>query len=74
MTKNTLGDLHNLLMEQMETLITSDGKEAKIQIEKARAAADLSTSIVNNARIIMQCAKMNAAQQEVSGLLGIADE
>lgn len=51
--RNTLGDLHNILMEQMERLNDSeDSEQLKAEVERSRAMSGVASQIIGNARTI----------------------
>lgn len=56
--KNTLGDLHNLLMAQMERLSDVDDEHIEQEIERSRAMAGLAKGITNNANTIIKAADL----------------
>lgn len=60
MTKNTLGDMHNLLMEQMERLSDADAEEVDKEVKRANAMAGMATAINNNAVTILKVATAKA--------------
>ena len=51
--RNTLGDLHNMLMEQMERLADADGDQLDHEIERSRAMADVASQITGNAKVMI---------------------
>lgn len=60
MTKNTLGHVHNLLIEEMERLMDADSVDLADEVERARAMANLATSVNNNASTILRGQQMQA--------------
>lgn len=60
MTKNTLGDMHNLLMEQMERLADADAEQVDKEVKRANAMAGMATAINNNAVTILKVANVRA--------------
>ena len=54
MPRNTLGDMHNLLMEQMERLAQADAEEVAQEVERAGSMAKLATAINNNASTMLK--------------------
>lgn len=59
MTRNRLGDLNNLLFEQLERLsdesLTKD--ELHQELERTRAIASVSNQIVQNAKLVLDAQK-----------------
>lgn len=70
MTRNTLGDLHNILFEQMERLNDCDpgSDEMKGEIERSRAMADVGKTMIDNAGLIMKAARLTS-QAEMPRML-----
>lgn len=62
--RNTLGDLHNLLMEQMERLSEADGDQLEGEIGRSKAIANLAAQITANARTVMQAQEMASMSGE----------
>ncbi len=59
--KNTLGDVHNLLMEQMERLaVADDGDELAQAIKRADAMTSVAQQVTANAANIIKAAHMKA--------------
>lgn len=58
-TRNTLGDLNNHLFIQMERLNDDELTDEELEKEKgrARAMADISKNIINNANLVLQAKK-----------------
>lgn len=69
--KNNLQDLNNHLFEQLERLMDKDimdnPKAAKQEIEKSKAVASISSTIILNARVQIEGMRMKRE-------LGITDE
>lgn len=57
-TKNTLGDMHNLLMEQMERLATAKEEEIGVEIKRMTAMANGAAAINNNASTIIKLSQL----------------
>lgn len=57
---NTLGDLHNLLMEQMERLAEADGDQLDAEIGRSRAMSSVASQITGNARVMIDAADRSA--------------
>lgn len=59
--RNTLGDMHNLLMEQMERLAQAeDGDELAQAIKRADAMTGVAQQVTSNAANILKAAHMKA--------------
>lgn len=60
--KNSLGDLHNILFEQLEKLndneIMDDPEKARKEIVRAKAMAGLGTTIVNGAKLQLDAVRL----------------
>ncbi len=66
---NTLLDVHNLLVEQLETLAEIDAEHddperVLLAAKKAHAAAALGTAIAKNAHVAVQASKAAYIQAE----------
>ncbi len=59
--KNTLSDVHNHLMAQMERLsdedLSSDPEKLDAEIRRSKSMAQLAGTMVNNARLIVDAAR-----------------
>ena len=59
--KNTLVDVHNILMESLERLndddLFEDPEKAKIEISRAKAISDVGRTIVDNAAVMLNAKK-----------------
>lgn len=67
--QNTLLDVHNLLVEQLEMLAevdveNDDPKKIELAAKKAHAAAALGTAIAKNANVAVQAQKAAYIQAE----------
>ena len=51
--KNSLGDVHNLLMEQLERLNEATPEQLDGEIQRSKAVSDISQAITNNARTML---------------------
>ena len=69
MTRNTLGDLHNLLMEEMERLSDVDPEDVDVEVKRAHAMAQVATAVNNNAVTIIRANKLSQATK-VPRILG----
>ena len=58
--RNTLGDLHNMLMEQMEKLNEAGPDELDGEIKCSKAMSGLAAQINGNARTILQAESLAA--------------
>lgn len=73
-TRNSLLDVHNLLMEQMERIMDADTpEEIEKEIQRGKAVADVSKVIVDNSKTMLDAAKLAAEYgQDFKGtILGI---
>lgn len=57
--KNKLTDLHNLLFEQLERLITTEDDDTELtrEIERSRMVAAMSKQIVENGKLMLDARK-----------------
>lgn len=59
--KNTLSDMHNHLMAQIERLgdegLSSDPEKLEAEIRRSKSMAQLAGTAVNNARVMVDAAK-----------------
>ena len=70
MTHNTLGDMHNLLMEQMERLADTDIGDIDKEVKRANAMAGMAAAVNNNAAVIIKAANIQAkAQASIPNIL-----
>lgn len=75
MTRNTLGDMHNLLMEELERLATADSEEVDKEVKRAHAMANMATAINNNAATIIKAAQArNHASMQLPHILTPGDD
>lgn len=58
--RNTLGDMHNILMAQLERLDLVSGDEIKSEIERTRSMAELATAINSNAKTMMEAMRLKS--------------
>ena len=65
MVKNTLGDLHNLLFEQIEKLRDADIDTLDIEIERTKAMNQTAEVIINNGKNIIEVYKMQSNQSMI---------
>lgn len=58
-TKNTLGDLNNILFEELERLNDNSlsGEELTQEMNRAKAITGVATQVVMNARTVLDVAK-----------------
>ena len=52
--QNTLGDMHSMLLEQMQRLAEADGDEVALEVERSRSMASIATAVNNNAATIIK--------------------
>ena len=58
--KSTMGDMHLMLMEQMERLCSCEKEDLKCEIERTEAMADMGKAIVANATLMVRMSKMQS--------------
>lgn len=58
--KNTLGDVHNLLMEQMERISQAGEDELEDELKRADALTGLAQQVNANATNVIKAANMKA--------------
>lgn len=58
-TKNTMGDLNNILFEELERLNDTDlkGEELEKEMERAKAINEVSKQVIANAKTVLAAAK-----------------
>ena len=75
MTKNTLGDMHNILMEQLERLNTANEDELGNEIKRSQSMANLAAAVTNNANTVMRAARLQvAARVDMPRILTAGEE
>lgn len=59
--RNSLGDLNNVLFEQLERLNDESLKadDLKEEISRAKAVADISSKVISNGNLVLEAAKFN---------------
>ena len=70
-TKNKMADLRNHLFETIERLTD---EEKPMEIERAKAVADVAQTIINSAKVELQFLDLMAKEGDVSGLFREADQ
>ena len=55
--QNTQTNLHNMLMEQMERLMSADSKSLANEIARSKAVADISGEIIANGKLALEVGK-----------------
>ena len=58
--KNTLGDVHNLLMEQLERVSQASDEELEGEIKRSEAMTDLAQQMNANASNVIKAASLKA--------------
>ena len=60
MTRNTLGDLNNLLFAQLERLDNEEMTEVELQseIQRSKAIASVSSQIIQNANTVLKAKQL----------------
>ena len=77
MTRNTLGDMHNLLMEQMERLADASDDEIKTEIARAEAMTDVAEQVTANAANMLKAIHLRGRMSDggaVPAMLGAGEE
>ena len=71
MPRNTLGDLNNHLMGQLEKLADDDlkGEELKDEIARAKSMTSVAGKVIDNARLVLDAQR----QAHRMGQLGVGD-
>lgn len=66
-TKNTLGDLNNILFEELERLNDSSlsGEELTQEMNRAKAITGVATQVVMNARTVLDAAKFQDDKMDI---------
>lgn len=69
MTKNKLGDLHNLLFAQMERLDNEDmsAEDFKKEMERSKAMSAVANQIIQNAKIVLDAQKFYDDRGDIEG-------
>lgn len=59
--RNSLGDLNNVLFEQLKRLNDESLKadDLKEEISRAKAVADISSKVISNGNLVLEAAKFN---------------
>lgn len=58
--KNTLTDVHNMLMEQMELIRDCESaEELNKEIQRSKAMSDVAGQIISNGRLMLDAAKLS---------------
>lgn len=74
MTRNTLADMHNLLMEEIERLAEAEGDEIDVEARRTEAMAVAASQVTANAANMIRALQLRAraeASRDVAGVLGI---
>lgn len=59
--KNSLMDMHNILMAQLERLDEASGDELKLEISRTRSMADMATTINENSKTMLEAMRLKAS-------------
>nr|DAW28254.1 MAG TPA: hypothetical protein [Caudoviricetes sp.] len=76
MTRNTLGDMHNLLMEQMERLAQASDDEIKAEIARAEAMTGVAEQVTANAANMLKAIHLRGRMSDgaaVPAMLGAGE-
>jgi len=67
MTKNTLGDLNNILFEELERLNDENltGDSLKQEMDRAKAMTGVATQVVMTARTVLDAAKFQDDKMDI---------
>ena len=67
MTKNTLGDLNNILFEELERLNDENltGDNLKQEMDRAKAMTGVATQVVMTARTVLDAAKFQDDKMDI---------
>lgn len=59
MAKNTMADLHDHLMAQLERLVDEDleGEALEHEMKRSRAVANVAKTMINNGRLVLDAEK-----------------
>ena len=75
---NTLGDLSNLMFEQLERLNSADPDELEAEIGRAKAMSDVGKTIIENSNTMLRAMQLkdcaNDAALRVPRMLGAGDD
>ena len=68
-TKNTLGDLNNILFEELERLNDEElkGEDLQQEMNRAKAITGVATQVVMNARTVLDAAKFQDDRLDADG-------
>lgn len=70
MVRNTLGDLNNILFEQLERLndVDIEGGEtvATLELQRSEKIVKVANAIINNGRLVKDVAKLSGSGEFVS--------
>lgn len=71
MTKNTMSDLNDHLFMELERLSDEDltGDDLKAEISRAKAITEVGTTIIDNAKTIIEAAKFNDNKMDANAKL-----
>lgn len=71
MTKNTMSDLNDHLFMELERLSDEDltGDDLKAEISRAKAITEVGTTIIDNAKTIIEAAKFNDSKIDANAKL-----
>ena len=67
--KNTLGDLNNILFEELERLNDEElkGEDLQQEMNRAKAITGVATQVVMNARTVLDAAKFQDDRLDADG-------
>lgn len=69
MTRNTLGDLNNLLFAELERLNDEElvGDDLKEEINRATAMSKVSNNVIANGKLVLEAEKFNDDRMDANG-------
>lgn len=68
-TRNTLGDLHNHLFEQLENLndVSKKGEQLDEELKRTKGMVDISRTIIQNAKLVLDAEKFRDERLNAEG-------
>ena len=75
---NTLGDLSNLMFEQLERLNAAEPEELEQEIDRAKAMSDVGKTIIENSNTILRAMQFKdgalSASAKLPRMLGTGED
>lgn len=76
--RNTLGDLSNLMFEQLERLNAAEPEELEGEIDRARAMSEVGKTIIDNSNTMLRAMQFKdtamAANAHLPRMLGAGED